>query len=154
MVAVVSGRRAGDTLKLTIFRDGKTLNLTATLGDRKALEEQRRREAGEEPEEEPGQKPQGDLKSLNLEKTYGFTVESMDAKNRLKGVVVTSVDPRSPAADRGLAPGMVITEVGRQPVNTLAEFNAQVKKAGGRTLLLYIQAPNGSQKFTLPVAPR
>ncbi|MDR3682751.1 MAG: trypsin-like peptidase domain-containing protein [Geothrix sp.] len=154
VVAVVSSRRAGDTLKLTIFRDGKTLNLTATLGDRRALEEQRRREAGEEPEDESDQKPQGDMKSLNLERTYGFTVESADAKNRLKGVVVTSVDPRSPAADRGLAPGMIISEVGRQPVNTLAEFNAQVKKAAGHTLLLYIQSPNGSQKFTLPVAPR
>ena len=154
VVAVVSSRRAGDTLKLTIFRDGKTLHLTATLGDRKALEEQRRREAGEEPDEESPQKPQGDPKSLNLEKTYGFTVEPMDAKHRLKGVVVTSVDPRSPAAERGLAQGMVITEVGRQPVNSLAEFSAQVKKAGGRTLLLYIQSPNGSQKITLPVPPR
>ena len=154
VVAVVSGRRAGDTLKLTILRDGKTINLIATLGDRKAIEEQRRREAGEEPEEGSGQKPQGDVKSLNFEKTYGFTVELADSKNRLKGVVVTSVDPRSPAADRGLAPGMIISEVGRQPVNNLAEFNVQVKKAGGRTLLLYIQSPNGSQKITLPIPPR
>jgi serine protease Do len=154
VVAIVSSHRAGDALKLTILRDGKTLHLTATLGDRKALEEQRRRESGEEPEEESGQKPQGELKSLNLEKTYGFTVEPADTRNRMKGVVVTSVDPRSPAADRGLAPGMIIIEVGRQPVNNLTEFNAQVKKAGGKTLLLYIQSPNGNQKITLPIAPR
>jgi serine protease Do len=154
VVAVVSNRRAGDTLKLTIFRDGKIISLTATLGDRKAIEEQRRRDAGEEPEEDSAQKPHGDLKSLSLEKSYGFTVEPVDSKNRLKGVVVTAVDPRSPAAERGLAPGMVITEVGRQPVNNLAEFNTQVKKAGGRTLLLYIQTPSGSQKITLPVPPR
>ncbi len=154
LVTAVSSRRAGETLKLTIWRDGKTLTLTATLGDRRAIEEQRRREAGEEPEGDGGAKPQGDLKSLNLEKTYGFTVESADPKNRIKGVVVTSVDPRSPAADRGLAPGMIITEVGRQPVNTLAEFNAAVKKAGGRALILYLQSPNGAQKFTLPVPPR
>ena len=154
VVAAVSSRRAGDTIKLAIFRDGKTLHLSVTLGDRKAIEEQRRREAGEEPEEESGQKSQGNLKSLNLEKSYGFTVEPLDVKNRLKGVVVTSVDPRSPAADRGMATGMVITEVGRQPVNNLAEFNAQVKKAGGRTLLLFIQSPNGSQKITLAIPPR
>ena len=154
VVAVVSNRRAGDTLKLTILRDGKTIQLTATLGDRKTLEEQRRREAGEAPEGESDPKAQGDLKSLSLQKVYGFTVEPADAKNRMKGVVVTSVDPRSPAADRGLAPGMIITEVGRQPVNNLSEFNAQVKKAGGRTLLLDIQSPDGSQKITLPVAPR
>jgi serine protease Do len=154
VVAVVSSRRAGDTLKLSIFRDGKNLSLSAVLGDRKTLEDQRRRENGEQPEEDSAQKPQGDQKSLSLEKTYGFTVEPADPKNRLKGVVVTSVDPRSPAAERGLAPGMVILEVGRQSVDSLSEFSAQVKKAGGRTLLLYIQAPNGTQKFTLPIPPR
>jgi len=154
LVTAVSSRRAGETLKLTIWRDGKTLTLTATLGDRKAIEDQRRREAGEEVEGDSGPKPQGDLKSLNLEKAYGFNVESADPKNRLKGVVVTSVDPRSPAADRGLAPGMIITEVGRQPVNTLGDFNVAVKKAGGRTLLLFIQSPNGNQKITLAIPPR
>jgi len=154
LVTAVSSRRAGETIKLSIWRDGKTLTLTVTLGDRKDIEDQRRREAGEEPEDDRTPKPQGDLKSLNLEKAYGFTVEAADVKNRLKGVVVTTVDPRSPAADRGMAPGMIITEVGRQPVNTLAEFNTQVKKAGGRTLLLYIQSPNGSQKVTLAVPPR
>jgi serine protease Do len=154
LVAAVSNRRAGDTIKLTILRDGKTITLTATLGDRKAIDDQRRRESGEESDDEPAPKAEGDKQSLNLEKTYGFTVESADTKNRIKGVVVTSVDPRSPAADRGLSPGLIITEVGRQPVNNLAEFNAQVKKAGGRTLLLFIQAPNGNQKFTLPIAPR
>lgn len=154
LVTLVSSRRAGETLKLTLWRDGKSLTLTATLGDRKALEDQRRREAGEEPEEDAAPKAQGDLKSVNLEKAYGFTVEPMDLKNRLKGVVVTSVDPRSPAAERGMAPGMVITEVGRQPVNNLAEFNVQVKKASGRTLLLFIQSPNGAQKLTMAVPPR
>ena len=154
LVSAISSRRAGDTVKLTVARDGKTLNLTVTLGDRRAIEDQRRREAGEEPEDATGEKPQSDAKGINLEKTYGFTVESVDPKNRLKGVVVTSVDARSPAADRGMAPGMVITEVGRQPVNTLGEFNAQVKKAGGRTLLLYIQSPNGRQGSTLAIPPR
>ena len=154
LVNMVSSRRAGESIKLTVFRDGKTLTLTAILGDRKALEEQRRRESGEAPEEESEPKAQGDSKSLNLEKAYGFTVEPADLKNRVKGVVVTVVDPRSPAADRGMAPGMVITEVGRQPVNNLAEFNAQVKKANGRTLLLFIQSPNGAQKLTLAIPPR
>ena len=49
---------------------------------------------------------------------------------------------------------MIITEVGRQPVNTLGEFNAAVKKAAGRTLLLFIQSPNGNQKLTLAIPPR
>ncbi|MEI6593009.1 MAG: trypsin-like peptidase domain-containing protein [Holophagaceae bacterium] len=154
LVSAISSRRAGETVKLAVSRDGKTLNLTVTLGDRKALEDQRRRDAGEEPEDEQGKKSPGEAKSVNLEKTYGFTVEPADPKNRLKGVVVTSVDPRSPAAERGLAPGLIITEVGRQSVSTLAEFNAQVKKAGGRTLLLFVQGTSGNQKGTLAIPPR
>ena len=154
LVAIVSGRRAGDTVKLAVIRDGKTISLTATLGDRKAIDDQRRRDAGEDSEDEQGSKAPGEPKSLNLEKTYGFTVEPVDPKNRQKGVVVATVDPRSPAAERGMAPGMVITEVGRQPVSNITEFNAQVKKAGGRTLLLFTQAPGGSQKFTLAIPPR
>ena len=154
LVTAISSRRAGDVVKLSVWRDGKTLTLSVTLGDRKALEDQRRREAGEAPEDDGDAKPQEGAKSLNLEKTYGFAVEPADPRNRLKGVVVTTVDPRSPAAERGLAPGMIITEVGRQPVNTLADFNAQVKKAGGRPLLLFIQSPNGSQRVTLAVPPR
>lgn len=154
LVSAISSRRAGETVKLGLWRDGKTHSVTVTLGDRRALEEQRRREAGEEPEDEGGAQAPGEAKGINLEKAYGFAVEPADLKNRLKGVVVTRVDPRSPAAERGMAPGMIITEVGRQPVNTLAEFNAQVKKAGGRTLLLFIQSPNGSQKVTLAIPPR
>jgi serine protease Do len=140
-------------VKLTVYRDGKTLTLKATLGDRREIEEQRRRQNGEEPDAPHGKVPQ-DSKGIDLEKAYGFTVEPVDLKNRMKGVMVTSVDPRSPAADRGMASGMVITEVGRQPVNNLAEFNAQVKKLAGKTLLLFIQTPNGSQKVTLAIPPR
>ena len=154
LVAAVASRRAGDTVKLSVFRDGKTLSIPVTLGDRAEIEKQRSREAGEQSEEQPGQKAPGDAKSVNLEKIYGFSVESADPRHRIKGVVVTSVDQRSPAADRGLVEGMIITEVGRQPVNSLGEFNSQVKKAGGRALLLFIQTPDGSQKVTLAIPPR
>jgi len=141
-------------VKLAIVRDGKAQTLSATLGDRKALEDQRRREAGEAPEDETGPAPKDGAKAVNLEKTYGFKVEAADPRQRLKGVVVTFVDPRSPAAERGLAQGLVVLEVGRQPVNTVAEFQEQVKKAKGRTLLLYIQVPGGNQKVTLAIPPR
>ena len=154
LVAAVASRRAGDTVKLSVFRDGKSISIPVTLGDRAEIEKQRSREAGEQSEEQPGQKAPGDAKSVNLEKTYGFSVEPADPRHRIKGVVVTSVDQRSPAADRGLVEGMIITEVGRQPVNSLGEFNSQVKKAGGRALLLFIQTPDGSQKVTLAIPPR
>ena len=37
-------------------------------------------------------------------------------KDKVKGVLITGVDPNSPAADKHLLPGMVIAEVQQQPV--------------------------------------
>ena len=42
--------------------------------------------------------------------------KSFKIKDSVKGVIVTSVDPGSPAAERGLKPGDVIEEVNHQAV--------------------------------------
>ncbi|HJW10113.1 MAG TPA: trypsin-like peptidase domain-containing protein [Holophagaceae bacterium] len=159
LVNAVSARRAGETIKLGVLRDGKTLTLTATLGDRKNMKGQ---DDGED-QDQGGSAPKGtdEGKSLNLEKGYGFNVEALTPANRyqfgiqedVKGVVVTYVSPRSEAADR-LAPGWVVTAVGRQNVATVAEFNAQVRKATGKPLLLLIQGPRGGQSATVAIPPR
>jgi len=53
------------------------------------------------------------------------------------GVEVVAVEPGSPAAQRGLRAGDVITAVNRRPVRTLAELNEIA--AGNRILFLLVQ---------------
>ena len=48
-------------------------------------------------------------------------------KDKVKGVVITGVDPNSPAAEKRLAPGMVIAEVQQQPVSSATELNSASK---------------------------
>ena len=48
---------------------------------------------------------------------------------KVKGVVITAVDPTSSAAEKRLTPGMVIAEVEQQPVNTPAEFQSRHRVA-------------------------
>jgi serine protease Do len=159
LVNAVSARRAGEAVKLGILREGKSMTLTATLGDRKNMKGQEDGDDQDQGQAAPKESQEG--KSLNLEKGYGFTVEALTAANRyqfgiqedVKGVVVTFVSPRSEAADR-LAPGWVVTAVGRQNVASVAEFNAQVRKATGRPLLLLVQAPRGGQSATVAIPPR
>jgi serine protease Do len=159
LVSAVASRRSGETVKLDILRDGKSKTLAVKLGDRRDMTPQ----GSQEGDDDSGQggTAQQSGQGLNLEKSYGFQVEDLSAANRyqfgipegLQGVVVTSVAPRSDAAST-LAPGWVVTSVGRSTVASTAQFNEQVKKASGRALLLYIQSPRGDQKVTVAIPPR
>ena len=161
LVAAIANRRAGDTVTLTVIRDGKSLQLPVTLGDRKDLQKAEG-EGGEEESEGSGSKDQApEGKKLNLEKLYGFEVSALDAATRhqygvasdRKGVVVTSVSPRSAAADKLLV-GNIISAVGTKNVDTLLEFNAEIRKAQGKTLLLLVRAPKVNQQVTVAIPPR
>ena len=59
----------------------------------------------------------------------------------VQGVVVTDVDPDSPAADKNFRPGDVIVEVQSQPVKTPDDAEAQVDadaKAGKKVELMLV----------------
>ena len=160
LVSAISGHRAGDTVRMSIVRDGKHLELSVVLGDRKDLQAAN---GGQSEDEGSAPSEEGtDGKKLNLEKSYGFTVEALTPANRhqfgvaddRKGVVVTYVSPRSLAADKGLVPGVIITAVGTKETPGLAEFNTQVKKFAGKPLLLMLRAPQGDGQRTIAVPPR
>lgn len=59
------------------------------------------------------------------------------------GIVVSRVEPASPAFERGLRAGDVITHVNRTPVRTLAEATELV--ASARSILIQVQRGNRSQ---------
>ena len=54
------------------------------------------------------------------------------------GILVQNVNPDGRAADAGIQAGDVIEEVNRQPVQTVDELQAAVKRASGRPVLLLV----------------
>jgi serine protease Do len=63
----------------------------------------------------------------------------LDAK--VQGVVVTEVDADSPAGQKNIRPGDVITEVAQQKVITADEVSAKLdaeRKAGHKVVLLQV----------------
>ena len=72
----------------------------------------------------------------------------LDGKS--KGVVVTEVDPQSPAAKRGVKVGDVIVEAGQDPVASVADVAAgidKVRKSGRKAVLLRIESAKGEMRF-------
>ncbi len=79
----------------------------------------------------------------DLRKQHGI-----DAKT--KGVVVTEVDPQSPAAKRGIKVGDVIVEAGQDAVASVADVAAGIEKirqAGRKAVLLRIEDAKGELRF-------
>jgi len=73
---------------------------------------------------------------------------SLDAKT--KGVVVTEVDPQSPAAKRGIKVGDVIVEAGQDAVASIADLAAgieKIRKAGRKAVLLRVEDAKGELRF-------
>jgi serine protease Do len=86
-----------------------------------------------------------DLASINddLRKRYKI-------KDSVKGVVITAVDPNSPAAEKQLAAGNVIVELQQQPVSTAEELQQrieQLKKEGRKTVALLVANADGDTQF-------
>jgi serine protease Do len=63
-----------------------------------------------------------------------------------QGVVVTEVEPGSPAAEAGIQPGDVVLEVNHQAVKSGTDIRAGVKNSGSRPPLLLI-VRNGVNLF-------
>lgn len=103
-------RRIGETLKLTLLRDGRTRSVKAKLAE-----------------------SQQAVGSQNLHKY--LTGAQLQNSEDGRGVVISGIQPGSPAAQSGLRPGDVIVSVNQQPVKTIEELAAALKPGGDRLLL-------------------
>jgi Do/DeqQ family serine protease len=112
----VADLAVGATVKLNVFRDGKTKNSTVTLGERPSAV------VASAPGEKGG------------EEWSGLHVEEIDRTSRNApdedGVVVTEVDNDSPADDAGIREGDIVKEIGNVEITSLRDYRSAVTKYG------------------------
>ncbi len=119
--------RPGDQVKVGLVREGKETNVTATLNASTAAS------AKAEPEPE---------KKVGLDEVFEGA-EIVDAPASTPGLLVHRVDPGSPAADRGLRPGDVITKINRIRVRNMADAKPLLRDA--RSIIIEVQRSGRSQ---------
>ncbi len=92
--------------------------------------------------------------------TLGLTLGDVDEAARQRfdlpddssGAVVTAVEPNSPAAEKGVETGMIITEVAQETVASAGEVKEKIdklKEEGRRNALLLLTATNGDVRFVV-----
>ncbi len=124
---IVAATPIGKEVAVTVLRDGKQIKLRAKIGE---LQEEK--SAGME---SPGQPALG----VSVQNLTPQIARELGLK-QTAGVVVTAVEPGSPAEDAGIQTGDVIRSVNRKSVKNVDEFVRALEKAKkGASILLLVQ---------------
>ncbi len=138
----VADVRADATVELELVRNKVVMMLSVQLDER------------------PQQVGEAGTNSDNRNSTpeLGFVVQELtpETAQRLgyqkaeSGVVITTVKPESPAFNKGLRAGMMIVEMNRKSISSMADFQREVQASSKEEgLLLLVKTPQGSQYLFL-----
>jgi serine protease Do len=128
----------GTATSVKVLRDGKEHTFKITVAELKDEKPARTQKGRESEEENP----------------LGLTVDELDASTaqryrlgQAKGVVVVNVDPSSPAADAGFAPGDVILEINGQLIKKLEEYEKAISSLKKGSYALFLVSRQGRTQY-------
>jgi serine protease Do len=145
---LVAGMAVGAKADVLVLRKGKEVTIPVTLGRLEDGEKQMAK--AEESDEETSPSATAKALGLTLSQLGDDARKSFKLKDSVKGVLVTGVEPNSPAAEKGLRPGDVIEEVNQQAVDKPADVSSAIdglKKSGKKSALLLVGNGAGDVRF-------
>jgi serine protease Do len=129
LTKMVGRTPVGKKVKIVVLRDKEQKTLWATIGE---LSEQQVAAAAPKPEETD----RWGVKVQDVTRDMAAHLGLSDAT----GVIITDVEPGSPAEEQNLQPGDVIIEVEHNPIKDMADFRKYVESyKKQKTLLLTVR---------------
>ncbi|MBV8844232.1 MAG: PDZ domain-containing protein, partial [Bryobacterales bacterium] len=125
----IGGLSPGTTVKLTVWRNGNTRDVSVPLGE--MPENTSAKNAPSENQNSP-------TRGISATPLTPDIANQLNLPANTTGMVVTGVDPASPASDAGLRRGDVIQEVNRQKITSAGQFNQAMQSAGDQPVLLLV----------------
>jgi serine protease Do len=126
LLAMVASTNPGTPVTLEVLRNGQPQTVTVTLEQRPA-----NLAYSGGPSRSPNQ---GALRGVTVQNLTSDLRKQLGVPSETHGVVVTEVDPGSPAAQY-LTQGDIIMSINRHDVNSVADFNKLAAESKGQTLL-------------------
>jgi serine protease Do len=131
---MVAGTEIGRNVRIGFVRDGKHHEIDVVIGE---LKDEKKEAAETSPE---------------VEKNLGLIVQNISpdiarhlSLNDRRGVIVTDIQPGSPAEDADLRPGDIIQEINKRPVKNTDDFKEVIRKANPRDgVVLMVKRENVS----------
>jgi serine protease Do len=125
LMARVSDTPVGETLDLTVDREGKKMDFKLVTRDRQELNKDLPEIVGE-------YTPPATAQPASTNVKFGIRVREASADEKAttpnrRGIAITEVEPDSFAEDIGLEKGDIITEINRKPVNSTEDVASIAK---------------------------
>ena len=153
LVRTVANSPVGESVRVIVLREGKSITLKVTLGRREDAEKAVQTSAAE-PEEAPSPVTK-DVLGLTLSVLTDELREQLSLDADQEGLVVTDVDDTAEAFEKGLRVGDVITEAGQEKITSIEDLDtrlAEVKDAGRKSLLLLVRRAGDPRFVALSLA--
>jgi serine protease Do len=144
----VASTKPGSEITLTVVRDKQEQEIKVTLDE---YEIEGEKPSADKPQTPGGKSEQNGKLGLSLQPLTPEIRGSLNIPSDVKGVIVTEVDPGSPAQETGIEKGDVILEINRQAVETLDDVRSALAKSGTRSALLLIS--RGGRTLYVTVRP-
>jgi Do/DeqQ family serine protease len=144
----VAEQKVGTSVPVKVLRSGKPMNLTVKL-----VERDTQFLASNTPRGGNQSEPEANTATLAGLTVRPMTRTELSEAGIKAGVVISNVEPGSPADDAGLQAGDLIEEVGGKGVSTADDFEKQIKSAqsAGRHAVLLVNRGGNTQFVPLRV---
>jgi len=142
LIQLIAARQPGSSASVQVVRDGRPLNFTVKLAERPQRE---RADLSLDPPQPSSQR--GPMLGLSVREMDAQFVARYRMPSGTRGVVVSRVEPMSPAFDADIERGHVVLEINRQRIQSIEDYRRLTDHARpGDILTMYLYKPELNQR--------
>lgn len=133
---IIAAKKPGTKIKVRVFRKGKYLNYTITIGtlpDKKRL--------ASRDTQKPGDEIGIEVKDIDEKLAYKHKIKDT------RGVIITTVKRNSFGSIAGLMKGDLIKEIDQKPIDNRATYNRIFKNLKGRKKIIFLIKRGAMNRF-------
>jgi serine protease Do len=145
LIQMIAARQPGTTASLQVVRDNRSMNVPVKLAERPQRD--RRPADGDQDERPQPSSQRGPSLGLSVREIDPDFAARFKLPQGTQGVIVSRVEPMSPAFDADIERGHVVLEVNRHQVHSVDEYRRLTAAARpGDVLTLYLYQPEIEQR--------